>query len=274
MIRSGRAVVVDDHPEAGLAAAVGSVAVVPVGSEAPIGALAVGRLTDRPPFTPTDLEHLGDFAAHTARAVEFARSDADHGVNPWRGDHEQAAAEVGDHVIGDLVTVGLGLRGIVASTTCQAHRERLGRHIDVLAATSGRIHDLISATSPRRGHSTPLSLRLLAAVDAGEVQTGWPIRTSFTGNINQVLSPALSDDAVAVVRDALSTTAHAEHIEVSVDGGERRFTISVTDDGATTLARSRLVAFLHRRAHDIPCSARQERSADGLTRLTWAVDLP
>lgn len=270
VVRTGEAVLAGEYPEAG---AIGPVAMVPLRSgDEVIGALAVGRTANRRPFTAADVGDLGTFAAHAANVVAYAWSGAHRHHLAAREQSAEAAAELTDHVVGDLFTVGLGLQGIISVTTAPGHRDRLTRHVESIAATTARVRDFFSADLLRRAHPVPLSLRLLSAVDAAELVIGSPIRVAITGSVNRAVPPELADEVVEVVRDALTTVADAGLVELSVGCDGSEFTMTVLDDGVASLARSRLVARLRPHAEDHR-SVRPGRVAGGGNRLVWTVRL-
>ncbi|PPK65164.1 GAF domain-containing protein [Actinokineospora auranticolor] len=271
VVRAGKALLAEAYPEA---RAIGPVAMVPLRwGDRVTGALAVGRTPGGPPFTPVDLRHLGAFAGQVAGAIEFAWSSAAHDQSEHRDEVDTAVAALTDAVVGDLFAVGLGLRNLIGTGTPPAHRERLTEHIDSLTATASRVRDFFAAEFPRRRHPVPLSLRLLATADAAELVIDTPVRVALADNITRMCPPGLADDIIAVARDALTTVAHARLVELCVDFDGDTFAVAVQDDGAPTVARSRLVAVL-RDLSDGSRSVRQTRGVDGTRVFVWTARLP
>ncbi|PPK65080.1 GAF domain-containing protein [Actinokineospora auranticolor] len=266
VVRTGRPTLAEEYPEAD---ATGPVVMVPLGwGDNLIGTLAVGRAPGGRPFTAVDVRHLVAFAAQTAGAIEYARSDAGHKEVRRRDEVSAQATELTDQVVGDLFAVGLGLQQMVVAGALPAHRERLTDYVESLTSATARIRAFFVAEFPRRRHPVLLSLRLLATVDAAELAIGTPIRVSFTDCLNRALPPRLADDIIELVQHALTSVAHARVVELRIDYRDDAFVVAVSDDGTATLTRSRLVAVLRATA-DHTRSVRQSHTDDGRNLLVW-----
>ncbi|WP_406831235.1 GAF domain-containing protein [Pedococcus sp. KACC 23699] len=78
-----------------------------------VGVMSVGRVAGHGSFTETDMEQLAVFTGHAGRALELAQARDTHAALTRMEDHERIAADLHDHVIRELFTIGIGLQGLV-----------------------------------------------------------------------------------------------------------------------------------------------------------------
>ena len=259
---------------------IGSVITVPllVGDEV-IGTLSLGRLAGRRSFTDTDMAHLAGFANHAGVAMELDRARADR--QEWRmiDEHNRIGMDLNHHVIQKLVTVGIGLQGLVATITQPASRERIRGYVSLIDTTVDRIRTTIfdmDTEDVSNGQAIDsLQQRILVVTDDQAPALDFNVLTTFTGQLSRAVPVALADDVVTVIREALSSIAlhaHATHAELQVDVTADLITVDIIDNGPNTVTPARFegLAALRRRAE---CHAGAMESGpppdEGGTHLVW-----
>jgi signal transduction histidine kinase len=263
---------------------VGSVVVVPLlaGDEA-MGALSVGRLAGRLPFTDTDMNHLAEFASHAGVAMQLERDRADRQQRRITDDRDRIGVDLNRHVIQKLVAVGIGLQSLAAITTPQASRKRIHKYVADLDATIKRIRTTIFDTEPDTdtgpNATEDLQLRILAAADGQTSALGCEVVTTFTGQLNRAVPDILADSAATVVREALASIAayaHATRVELRVDVGSDLITVAILDNGTNiaTAARVEAEAVFRCRTETRAGTLTNRTSPDGRTQLVWTAKVP
>ena len=240
--------------------AVGSVAGVPLTSADGTvwGALLVGRRAGSVAFVEQDLVQLVGFASHASIAVALDQARADRETVLLAADHDRIAADLHDHVIQQLFATGMGLQSM--SMALQGRPEEQGRlleHVDSLDATIRRIRVSIFQLERRATRQDGLQHQLLAVLEEVRPTLGLDARIDFSGPVDLALPGVLVDDAVAVVREALSNIARhagARRATVGVDLTDDVLALEVSDDGVgiTDSGRSSGLTNMRRRAaaHD------------------------
>jgi signal transduction histidine kinase len=196
--------------------------------------LVVGRVTGRAPFRRTDLEQLETYAGHARMALELDRSRADRQAMALLAEHDRIAADLHDHVIQELFATGMGMEGMLSAIGSPELRARLGTFVDALDATIRHIRATIFQLQHDRVMTEPLRTRLLRVIDEEKAALGTPIDLSFSGPLDDQVPAHLAEDAVAVVREALSNAARharADTVRVSVALTGDRLEVQVEDDG-------------------------------------------
>lgn len=256
--------------------------VIPLaGSRGPRGALMVGRLPGRPPFTDDDLGLATAFAAQAALALEIGDSHSAASRLEVLEDRHRIARDLHDHVIQRLFALGLTVQGVAAQLGDHPGVDRLGAVTTGLDETIAQIRTTVFDLRGRVG-TTQRSLRreVLEVVDevTGEVALSPAVR--FHGPVDRTVDRDLEPDVLAVVREGLSNAvrhAGAATVEVVVaaDAGEVR--VEVVDDGGgvqDTLRRSGLASLAERaRRRGGALHVESPRAdLDGVgTRLAWTV---
>jgi signal transduction histidine kinase len=261
---------------------VGSVVVVPLlaGGE-DMGALSVGRLAGRRPFTDTDVDHLAEFASHAGVAMRLDHARVDRQQRRISDDRDRIGVDLNRHVIQRLVAVGIGLQSLAAITTPQASRKRINDYVADLDATIKRIRTTIFDTEPDPGPdaTNDLQLRILAAADDETSALGCDVVTTFTGQLSRAVPATLADNAATVVREALASIAayaHATRVELRVDVGSDLITVAILDNGTNiaTTARVEAEAVFRRRTETRAGTLTNPTSPDGRTQLVWTATVP
>jgi signal transduction histidine kinase len=218
-----------------LAKRIGSVLAVPLLGDGEVAdVLVVGRVSGRAPFRRTDLEQLETYAGHARMALELDRSRADRQAMALLAEHDRIAADLHDHVIQELFATGMGMEGMLSAIGSPELRARLGTFVDALDATIRHIRATIFQLQHDRVMTEPLRTRLLRVVEEEKAALGAPIDLSFAGSLDDQVPAHLAEDAIAVVREALSNAARharADTVRVSVTLTGDRLEVQVEDDG-------------------------------------------
>ncbi|MEO6086355.1 MAG: GAF domain-containing protein [Umezawaea sp.] len=220
---------------------IGSVVVVPLMSgETTIGAVSVGRVEGRRPFTEADVGHIAGFAGHVGVALEFDRTRVDRQNHLLGEERDRIGVALNDHVIQKLFTVGIGLNGLLATNAQPLFRKRVTSYIDVLddtiAVIRRSVFDIAStaAATSVLGGPDRLQQRILAAADEQALVLGFPVLTTFIGRFGRTMPLELADDIVTVIRAGLAAIAghvHATNAELRVSADGDLITTEIMDNG-------------------------------------------
>jgi GAF domain-containing protein len=279
VVQSGTPVLVEDYTKvrgANLPVPIGSVIVVPAqAGDEPMGALSVGRLAGRCPFTETDVTHLAGFAGHAGVAIELARARAERQDRRIVDDRDRIGIDLNDHVIQKLVTVGLGLQGLSMMTSAPAARARITEYIALIDATINHIRTTVfNITTTDRHQLRDLQHRILEVADDQTAALGCQVATTITGRLNRTIPPWFTDDAVTVVRKALSNIAahaHATHVELRLDVTDDLTIEIIHNDPDTTTPAWIAAQTALRRQTGILVSPAPDGSH---THLVWTAPIP
>jgi signal transduction histidine kinase len=243
VLLTGEPLLVEDYAQRGGAAPgvraqIGSVIIVPLlaahgGIE---GALAVGRLIDRPLLTGDDLAQLQAFIGRTGTARELA--DAREELRSARlvEDRARIRDDLHDHIIQELFAAGMALQTAAEKVPDPDHRQLILAQVDALDGTTNRIRRLINdmPVSQVNSPALPLTKRLIAIVDSMTPALSCLPTVHFTGPVESSVDTDLAGDLEAVLREALSNVArhaHASSVEVLVDVTADRLVLHVIDNG-------------------------------------------
>ena len=254
---------------------VGSVAGVPlVSPDGNVwGALLVGRRTGGVVFIEHDLTLLAGFASHAGIAVAMDQARADREALLVSADHDRIAADLHDHVIQELFATGMGLQSLVPQARPE-HQQRLLGHVDSIDATIRRIRTTIFQVTHPASTDSGLRNQLMTVLENEQPALGMTAHIDFSGHLDLGLPPALIQDAVAVVREALSNVArhaNASNAKVVVDLTDGVLTLEVIDDGVgiKNTGRSSGMANMRRRAEVNGGTLDLSVPPGGGTHLRW-----
>ena len=201
----------------------------------PQGALIVSRAPEHGRFTTVDVEMAADFAGRVSVAFQLARARDDQQRMLLLEDRGRIARDLHDNVIQQLFATGLDLQSVAGALGSDALAERVSQSVDALDAAIAQIRTAIFALSSERGgRRTAVRHRIIDVVN--ELVRALP-RTpqlEFTGPVDLVITGALADDVVAVVREALTNVikhASAQQVSVAVAVTDGMVSVDVTDDG-------------------------------------------
>jgi len=200
-----------------------------------LGVLTVTRRLGDHPFSEADLGMVADFAGQASVAMELATARADRQLILILEDRSRIARDLHDHVIQQLFATGLELQSVVGTLPPGVGAERIDTAISNLDKSISQIRTAIFALSGTRGHRPDtIRHRLIDVVNEVSIALVEMPRLSFSGPVDLVITGSLSDDVVAVVREALSNVARhavADHVTVSVQVLDGFVGVEVTDDG-------------------------------------------
>nr|WP_226932375.1 GAF domain-containing protein [Parafrankia irregularis] len=262
------------------AASTGPLMVVPLvaGTDQCGGALLIGRDRGDHGFTDSDLDMASSFAGHVAVALELARAKMDQEHLRVLADRGRIARDLHDHVIQRMFAVALGMQDL-AQYENPSNAKRINGYVEDIDAT---IKDIRRTIFELRGRSAVRRDRLQAALDkiAEDVRPalGFAPTVALAGPLDTVVDDQLTDQLLAVAREALTNVArhaHATRVELrlAVDGGN--VTLDAVDDGVgigDTVRRSGLDN-LRARAENLGGTFAVATPPAGGTHLRWTAPL-
>ena len=217
-----------------LGADLGPLIVVPLtAGEQVRGALILGRRRTSPGLTETHLLMASSFAGHAAVAMELALARTDQLIMAQAADHDRIAADLHDHVIQELFALGMKLQS-QASRGDPAAAQPIYDCVDTLDRVIAKIRTSIFGLQQPPPDPGGLRARLLELIDEHTPQLGFTPGIQFTGALAWEADEALTDDILAVAREALSNCArhaHAGAIVISLELGDELITLDITDNG-------------------------------------------
>jgi signal transduction histidine kinase len=241
-----------------------------------LGVLVVAKNEGKPPFDPSYLELVSDFADHAAVALSLSAGRERARELSIVADRERIAHDLHDHVIQRLFAAGLDLQGTIARSRSQEINSRLNRTVDDLQATIDEIRSRIFALQSR-GRENDFRHQVQNAI--ARLTENRDIETSvrMSGPTSDVVDD-LAEHASSVIVEAVSNAVRhsgAARIDVDVDVADW-LTIDVTDDGCGIAAdnpRRGGLANLQRRAELMGGNCQVGLAAQGGTRVHWAAPL-
>ena len=286
VLRTGEPRLVTDYPVRGAAAPpvrrqIGCVIMAPLTDGARVtGALAVGRLVDRPIFDEDDLAALVRLVEASAAAREVEVAHDERRLAQLVEERARIRDDLHDNVIQEIFAATMALQAIADRLGGSEVAQQIGRQVSALDATTERIRGLISdlPTGPENPESMPLPKRLVAIVDSVTAALRCLPTVQFVGPVDAAVTGELALDLEAVLREALSNVARhaaAGAVQVQVVASDERLVLEVVDDGrglGEPTRRSGLDT-IARRAQRHGGTLRFSTPESGGTRLTWDVPL-
>ena len=246
------------------------------GSRFPIN-VSLGRLDLRNhgEVTLASVRDLTERVAAETQAVEADR------LRAIAEDHDRIASDLHDTVIQRLFALGLGVQGLAGATQDRHLGERLSEAVDSIDEIIGEIRSTIfGLRRPPAATVAPLRQLVLLTVAEAEVPLGFTPEVRFVGPVDSLDSPAIAEQLVPVVREALSNVArHAQATTavVTLRASEGRLCLDVVDDGVGIQEPSHRSGLLNLAERAIALGGRfeVERVVPGSgTRLSWTVPTP
>lgn len=238
-----------------------------------LGALSVYRSADAPLFTDAERAMAADFALQAGVAIQLAQGRADRERLALVDDRARIARDLHDHVIQRLFGTGLSLQAIAARTPDAA--DAIAAQVDAIDAAIGEIRTAIFALASRTASGGELRHRVLDVAGDATPGLAHPPVVTFAGPVDLLVTGALADDVLAVVRECLANAARharATRVEVSVAVDDDAVVVTVDDDGVGVPAAPRRASGTRnlderaaRRGGSFELAARSE----GGTRARW-----
>lgn len=198
------------------------------------GSLGVARRAGAPPFTDAEVELVTTFAASAGVAVAQERSRRQRTRLRVLEDQERVARNLHGTVIQQLFATALGLQGLAGGMEGSARRRLEGAVEDldrVVRTIRTVVFDLQSADDP--ADEGPRR-RVLDVVHELAPLLGAEPAVAFAGPIDVEVGPALAQDLLAVVREALTNVARharATRVELELSCGDGCVRVRVRDNG-------------------------------------------
>jgi signal transduction histidine kinase len=235
-------------------------------------------------YIPQDMVDLaGSFGSQAAVTLVLAEARREHERLAVYEDRDRIARDLHDLVIQRLFATGMMLQGTTRiDDVPAASAERVSRAVDELDETIKEIRQTIFALhEPVDGPTSSARGRVLRETSQSAALLGFEPAVRFTGPVDSMLAPEVTEHLVAALREALTNAAkHADarRVEVIVQIEAGDVVLVVTDDGVGIaddgVGRRSGVANIDSRALELGGTCRLERvSEDGGTRLTWRVPL-
>ncbi len=245
------------------------------------GVLTVGRAQGRPPLAPGAISVVAAFAAQAAIALELAGSRADAERLSVFEDRDRIARDLHDLVIQRLYATGMSLEGTMTMITKREVADRVRNAVDAMDDTIRDIRGTIFALQSRGRSSAPrLRAEIVALADEMAEMLGFAPALRLGSGLDSRASGELSDQVIAVLREALSNTARhaaATRVDVTIDTDDAGvLTVLVRDNGrgiGETSRRSGL-ANMADRAEQLGGKLRISPADGGGTELEWKVPVP
>jgi signal transduction histidine kinase len=232
------------------------VVVVPLRAHfAASGALVALFVEGHRPADFEERELLGSFADQAGLALDRAQAIEDREELAVVSDRDRIARDLHDVVIQRLFATGLQLQGMRAIIVNPEVGERIEKAVDDLDQTIRDIRTTIFELQHRQGGSVRSLVRAL--VKEYTPVLGFTPTVRILGPVDTTVSSNLSDQLLAVLREALSNIARhavADHAEVEIAASPTEVVLTVTDNG-TGLPADRVESGLR--------NARRRASAHG-----------
>ncbi len=242
-----------------------------------VGAIAVARFAQQPPFGDDYLELVSDFAQHAAIALALATGREHARELAIFADRERIAHDLHDHVIQKLFAAGLDLQSTIARSRSPEITDRLANTVDDLQSTIDDIRATIFKLQNPVTESADFRQRIQNRV--AELTEDRDIATTLDISGELIAVPGdLADHAEAVITEAVSNAvrhAAAGHLTVRICADDQ-LTVEVIDDGrgipADNLRRSGL-ANMERRAAQVGGGCSITAESEGGTQVYWTAPL-
>jgi signal transduction histidine kinase len=288
VMREGKPTIIDDartdprvRPGALQAAGFGASLYVPLGTpESAVGTLVVARSGSSRAFDGDVLALVESFAAQAAIALRLGAAAVDREQLAVHGDRDRIARDLHDLVIQRLFATGMVLEGALRGMEPPERADRVRRAVDDLDQTIKEIRTTIFALqSPEEKPADGLRASVLEACGVASDPLGFEPDVTFRGPVDTLVTSAIAEHLLAVLREALSNAArHADASSVSVDVGIEGNVLSlvVADDGNGIPAEGRRsgLANLATRAEQLGGTFEATAGETGGTEIVWRVPLP
>jgi signal transduction histidine kinase len=253
---------------------------IPVGPPSAVrGVLVAFNRSGRSAFDRQSVIMLNAFAAQVAVSLELAEHRRDDTRLALAEDRERIARDLHDVVIQRLFAIGLTLEGASRSIIEADAGRQVVRAVDELDQTIKEIRTTIFGLQASAGADDPsLRARIVAVVEQSLHALGFVPSLRFDGLIDTTVPDRISDQVVAVLREALSNAARharATKVEVVLAVNRDQVTLLVDDDGVgiTDTGRRSGLRNMEVRAKASGGSLLLTHREPSGTRIEWRVPL-
>jgi signal transduction histidine kinase len=240
-------------------------------------AIAQARASD--PLEPHDIDLLQAFGIQASASLAFARARRDVEQLQLVSERERIARDLHDSVIQQLFAVGLSLEATGRRPPHEI-QERLQQAVADIDDTIRSIRTSIFTLQTRIEEARGLRAQILDVVADVAATLGFEPAVRFEGPVDTVTTGELTDNVLAVLREALTNTArhaHATEASITIDAGAE-LVVTVTDDGSGADAFERIggngVRNIVARARNLGGDASIGAVEPHGTRLEWRVPIP
>jgi signal transduction histidine kinase len=200
-------------------------------SDQVVAALGTGRTE---PFSAADLEQLRSFASQASLALAHDRVSSDLRRLELIEDRERIGRDLHDTVIQRLFATGLSLQALARRVEDRPEvAEKLARAVDDVDATVKEIRSTIFALQAPPEVASVRGDVLRVTDEIATLLSSAP-RVRFDGPIDTVVTAAVADHLVPVVRETLTNVAkhaQAQQVEIVVSASTTSLELIVRDDG-------------------------------------------
>jgi signal transduction histidine kinase len=259
----------------------GAAMFVPLGElPAVMGVLGVVMPVGAPQFGTHSATMLRNFAGQAAVALQLAQARRDAERVVLYEDRDRIARDLHDLVIQRLFASGMQLESASRLIANDQATTRVRHVVDELDGTIREIRSAIYALqTPSGTGSATVRSHLLEVKDASAQTLGFTPSLQFEGPVDTAVPPAICEQMVAVLVEALSNVARhalAHRVSVVASAGENAATLRVIDDGIGLPdhgRRSGLTNLADRAARLGGTFSVAKVSSAGGTELVWTVPL-
>jgi signal transduction histidine kinase len=255
--------------------------VFPLGAPGDVrGTLAMARRRGGPPFPTSATEVVASFAAQAGVALELAdRRAAAERLSVYE-DRDRIARDLHDLVIQRLYATGMSLEGTMPMVNRPEVADRITNAVDAMDETIKVIRTTIFALQSRARDTSPkLRGDIVALADEAAGSLGFAPALRLGSGLDSHVPPAVAEQALAVLREALSNVArhaNASRVDVTADvDATGMLTLRVTDNGVGIGLQTRRSGLLNLadRAEELGGEMLVNPAEGSGTELEWRVPL-
>jgi signal transduction histidine kinase len=184
-------------------------------------------------FSAEDEELALALASTAGVAIENARLFEHRKQLEVLDERTRIAHDLHDHVIQRLFAVGLNLQA-TAGRLPNDVADTVSAQVAEIDRAIAQIRQSIFALSVKSAGKDGVRARVLDVIDRFQGRLQNPIAVQFSGPVDLLADPALTDDLVAVTTEGIANAvrhAAATRISVAVVAGDGEITVHVEDDG-------------------------------------------
>ncbi len=242
------------------------------------GVLLLARTEGAAPFSDEETAPLLAFAGQAALALELAARRRDAEQIAVLEDRDRIARDLHDRAIQRLFATGMTLQSTLRFVDHPQATERITRAVDDLDETIRTIRTTIFGLRDRAAERHGLRARVADGVERAAASLGFNPSLEMAGPIDTEVPPAVAEEAVAVLDEALSNVARhagARGVHVTLRAAAGTLELTVRDDGAGIApgAPRGGLRNLAERAGALGGTFEVGPAAGGGTRLEWRVPL-